>query len=157
MNTPTVRPAQPADLPALARMWYEKVALQQQADRWLRFAPDAETRWQAAAAAWLTDDTLALLVADAPDGLAGYALVRLQPGTPGLLPETLGVLSDMALDTHHYRGGVGRLLVNAAQAWLAARGVHQLTVSVSRRSAVEQAFWRSLGAQEWMDGLWMTF
>jgi GNAT superfamily N-acetyltransferase len=138
-------------------MWYEKAALQQQTDRWLRFAPDAEGRWQAAAAEWLTDARTALLVADAPDGLAGYALVRLQPGTPGLLPETLGVLADMALDTHRYRGGVGRTLVNAAQTWLVARGIRQMTVSVSRRSAVEQAFWRSLGAKEWMDGLWMTF
>jgi len=157
MLTPTVRPAQPSDLPALARLWYEKTVLQQQADSRLRFAPDAEAHWQAVAAGWLNDDHTVLLVALDGTELAGYAVVRIESGAPGLLPERVGVLLDMALDTHRYRGGVGRGLVSAAHAWLRHRGIDQLTVAVSRRSAVEQAFWRSLGAREWMDYLWMTF
>ena len=157
MLTPTVRPGQPADLPALARLWYEKTVLQQQADPRLRFAPDAEARWLSVAAGWLTDANTALLVAVDGAAPAGYAVVRVEPGAPGLLPERVGVLLDMALDTHRYRGGVGRGLVSAAHDWLRHRGVGQLTVAVARGSAVEQAFWRSLGAREWMDCLWMTF
>lgn len=156
MTLTTVRPADPADLPMLARMWYEKTVLQQQADPRLRFAPDAEARWQSAAAGWLRDADTAVLVADDGGQPAGYTIVRVQPGTPGLLPDCVGVLVDMALDTHRYRGGVGRELVAAARAWLAARGATQMTIVVSQRSAVEQAFWRSLGAREWMDCLWMT-
>lgn len=154
--TPTVRPAQTADLPLLARMWYEKTVLQQQANPRLRFAPDAEVRWRQAAAAWLADADTALLVAVDADTPVGYTVVRVQAGTPGLLPDCVGVLVDMALDTHRYRGGVGRSLVAAARDWLQSRGAAQWTIMVSQRSAIEQAFWRSLGAQEWMDCLWMT-
>jgi GNAT superfamily N-acetyltransferase len=141
----------------LARMWYEKTVLQQQADARLRFVPDAEARWQAAAAGWLDDRRMAVLVAQEADACVGYVVVRVEPGPPGLMPERLGVLQDMALDTHRYRGGIGRGLIAGAEDWLRGQGVQQLTVAVSRRSAVEQAFWRSLGAREWMDCLWMTF
>lgn len=154
--TPTVRPAHAADLPSLARMWYEKTVLQQQANPRLRFAPDAERRWQQAAAAWLNDADMAVLVAMDDDAPVGYTVVRAQAGAPGLLPDCVGVVVDMALDTHRYRGGVGRRLVDAAREWLQSRGAAHMTVAVSQRSAVEQAFWRSLGAQEWMDCLWMT-
>jgi len=138
-------------------MWYEKTVLQQQADSRLRFAPDAEARWQTAASGWLHEAGLALLVAVDADQPVGYAAVRVEAGAPGLLPEHVGVLVDMGLDTHRYRGGVGRALVSAAQDWLRDHGAAQMTVAVSRRSAVEQAFWRSLGAREWMDSLWMRF
>lgn len=155
--TPVIRSAHSTDLPLLARLWYEKTVLQQQADPRLRFAPDAEKRWQHAAAGWIADADSEILVAEDSLQPVGYTVVRVQPGAPGLLPECVGVLVDMALDTHRYRGGVGRALVGSARTWLQERGVARLMITVSQRSAVEQAFWRSLGAREWMDTLWMTF
>lgn len=156
MQTLTVRAATPDDLPDLAALWYENTVLQQQADPRIRIAPGGEQVWARAAARWLDEPTTALLVAQGT-AIAGYLLARVQPGTPGLLPERMGVIAEMAIDLHGYHGGAGRHLFDGARAWFAAQDVHEVVIMVSRRHAVEQAFWRALGAKDWTDCLLMTF
>jgi len=152
-----VRSATPADVSHLAQLWYEKTVLLQQADPRVRMAENAHERWMAAACAWLEQPLVALLIADDDGEVAGYIVARVEPGPPGLLPEKRGVIADIAVDAHRYRPGVARRLVQAAQSWLAEQNVHEMLVNAPRRDAVAQAFWRSLGAREWMDGLWMKF
>lgn len=154
METVTVRPARPSDLPRLAHLWYEKTVLQQQVERRIRIAPDGRDRWTAAAADWLEDSSRVVLVAEREE-VVGYVIARVQPSPPGLLPERMGVIEDMAIDAHGYHPGVGRSLYRAARDWLTGQGVEGMVVGISRRYAVEQAFWRAMGATEWMDWLWM--
>lgn len=157
MRALIIRPATPTDIPYLAHLWYEKIVLLQQADPRWQMAAQARERWMAAACEWLETQTTTLLVADDNGSAAGYILVSITPGLPGLLPEQRGLVSDIAIDAHRYRAGIGRSLVQAAQNWLAQRDVRQMVVMTPRRDTVTQAFWRSLGAREWMDGLWMKF
>lgn len=153
----TVRPATTTDIPRLALLWYEKTVLQQQADPRLRLAPDAAAKWSAAAQGWLEDETRAVFVASSADLPVGYLVAAVENNAPGLLPERIGTLLDLALDAHGYHAGAGRALVNAARDWLRAQGIEQAKVTISRRHAVEQAFWRALGAKDWFDCLWMKF
>jgi ribosomal protein S18 acetylase RimI-like enzyme len=144
------RAATLADIPILVELWYERALLQQ-----LQLAPDARDRWAAAASTWLGEKDTAIFVAENDDQLLGYVVGRVQPASPGLIPEWQGVITEIAIDVHHYHGGVGRLLVNAIQTWLRSRNMEQFLVSVPHRSPLEQAFWRGLGAVRWMEVLWI--
>jgi GNAT superfamily N-acetyltransferase len=156
MQTSSIRTAITDDLPVLAHLWYEKMVMQQQTDQRLRLAPDGREKWIAALQGWLLEPSYAVFVCEADAAVIGYLIVRIQPNPPGLLPAQSGVIVEAAIDAHRYHGGVGRGLVEAARGWLRQQGVEQLLIDIPRRSAVEQAFWRALGAKEWIDRLWMT-
>jgi GNAT superfamily N-acetyltransferase len=144
-----IRAAVSTDLPQLAQIWQEKIVLQ--ADS--RFTPAAQ-RWIASASAWLTDPRCVVLTAEADGQPVGYAVGWIQPMS-GLEGDAVGVITELAIDAHSYHAGVGRALADALRAWYAERGVSAIAAWASRRSAVEQAFWRSIGALDWMECLWI--
>ena len=84
----------------------------------------------------------------------GYVVGQLQP-MPGMAPEQIGLIIDIALDAHGYHGGAGRELVSALTDWFSAHNADHMAVCTPHFDAVGQAFWRSLGASEWMDILWI--
>jgi ribosomal protein S18 acetylase RimI-like enzyme len=145
------RPATPADLPVLVEFWHERALLQQ-----ARLAADARERWMKAASIWLQNPDVGMFVGLNDDGHPlGYIVGQIQPSSPGVLPERQGLISEIAVDAHHYHQGAARLLVDAVRAWFQSRQIEHFLVTVSQRSAVEQAFWRGLGAVKWMEILWI--
>lgn len=155
MRDITIRRAAAADLPELSRLWYEKRTVQQQFDRRLTLAADGRATWERSSLSWLEDPRCAIFVGVGDSGLFGFVVGWIQPNPPGLVPEVIGTITDIALDAHAYRGGLGRALVNALRDWFAEQRVADVVAYVPYRQAVEQAFWRSLGAVEWMDILWL--
>jgi ribosomal protein S18 acetylase RimI-like enzyme len=155
MQTVTIRPALPDDLPDLAHLWHEKMILTAQFDPHLRLAPDAMAQWIQAASGWIASIDCHLLVAHYNHDCVGYIIGRVQDAPPGLLPVKVGSVVEMAVDAHARLGGVGSLLMDDLRKWFAEQGVEQVTALVARRNAVEQAFWRAQGAAEWADILWM--
>ena len=150
-----IRAAAPGDIPGMARLWQEKTVVQQQTDRRYRLAPDAEARWSQAVAAWLDDAHVAVFVAERQSELVGYVVVRSQASPPGLLPEQVGVVVDMAVGLHSNQNGLGRQLWDAARTWFTAQGLTRVLAQVPRHVPVEQAFWRAMGAVDAVDVLWM--
>jgi GNAT superfamily N-acetyltransferase len=155
MQAVTIRSAKPADIPEMARLWYEKMVLQQQFDRRFVVLPDGRMRWMAQVEQWLLDSECAIFVAERVGGLIGYIIVWIQTGPPGLAPEYIGVVTDLTIEAHGQQGGAGRLLLQPVREWLGTLGVSNVIAHVPRRQAVEQAFWRALGATEWLDALWL--
>lgn len=150
MSDLIIRPAAETDLFELSRLWYEKAVLQE-ADQRFKLLPDGRAQWTAAVRRRLHDPEVATLVAESDGFIYGYIIGACQDGPPGFSPVKLCVITDMTLDLHRYHGGVGRALVEAVRAWGAAQGAGLLVAQSLHRSAVEQAFWRSLGATEWID------
>ncbi|MBK8025624.1 MAG: hypothetical protein IPK19_30590 [Chloroflexi bacterium] len=120
-------------------------------------SPSAVTEWTAGIVALLSDTRAVALTALADDqSYAGY-VVGWEPPV-GLLPAVgsrVGLIGDLVIDMHRYRGGVARALVAALRAQFAARGVNRLVALSARRHVTGQAFWRSVGGVEWMDGFWL--
>lgn len=145
----TVRVALATDIPALADLWLEKMILQ--ADP--RATPSPE-RWSDAAIGWLDDERCVVLAAERDGQLVGCIVGWIQP-LPGYPSDQLGMITELAIDAHRYQQGVGRALVDALRAWFDERGVTAMAVLSSRRLAVDQAFWRSVGAVDWMELLWI--
>ncbi len=159
----TIRAASVTDLPALASLWHEKMILQtvaqpaakaQRASPAPQSADDARAAWVANIETRLTDPQFALFSADHDGVLVGYVAGSLFP-LPGLSPAHVGLITEIALDAHGYHGGVGRALVEALRAWFKTQAVVQIAVWSPRNDVVGQAFWRSLGAGEWVELLWL--
>ncbi len=108
----------------------------------------------AAAAVWLNDPRCGCFAAVDDGEPVGYIVGWLQP-VPGIVPGQIGLVSEIAIDAHGYYGGAGRELAGRLRAWFAERGAQQMAVVTPHFDAVSQAFWRSFGAAEWMDILWI--
>ena len=126
-----------------------------QVDHRTALAPNARELWMAAAQKWLDEARCGFFAAERDGDVIGYVVGWLQP-MPGLMPEQIGLITEMAIDAHGYHGGVGRGLVSALRDWFSAQGAKQTVVWAAHFDAVSQAFWRSLGAAEWVDVLWIN-
>lgn len=148
----TIRTATETDLLALAHLWHEKMLLQAHSRTTL--AANARFQWVDAAKSWLGDSRCGFFAAERDEEVIGYIVGWLQP-MPGFSPEQIGLVTEIAIDAHGYHGGAGRQLVTALRGWFVAQGATQTAVWTPHYDAVAQAFWRSLGAAEWMDVLWI--
>ncbi|MCC6612069.1 MAG: hypothetical protein IT320_01260 [Anaerolineae bacterium] len=154
MNQLSTRLANPDDLPLLSGIWYDKAVLLAQQDARLQLAPHARAAWEHVVAAWLDDAEVAVVVVEDAGTPCGYIVGRVQV-LPGMLHDRLGAVVDLSLDLHDYHPGAGRALVEALRLWFNQHGIDQMIVQVHRQSAIEQAFWRSLGSSRWMEWLWI--
>ncbi len=151
-NMLTIRATTVNDLSVLSQLWYEQRVLQ--LDRRVLPAVDARDQWAAAAKSWLHEPRCGLFSADNDGTLVGGIVGWLQP-LPGLVPGQIGLITELVIDTHGYHGGAGRALVGTLRDWFAGQGAAQTAIWTLRADAVAQAFWRSMGATEWVDILWL--
>jgi L-amino acid N-acyltransferase YncA len=147
LATMNIRVAQPDDIAALVLLWRDKRALLAQTDARFTDTPQIEKDFER----WLQDPNCAVFVGmNAQGRIMGYVIGCLPSGLHGV-----GMVADVALEMHSYQKGLARDLLAPLRDWFAERGVRQVIAAVPRRSAVEQAFWRAMGAAEWMDLLWV--
>lgn len=155
MDPVTIRLATPNDLIDLADMWYENRLIQQQSDPRLTVVSGAKAKWIAEATLWLSNTRCSIWAAFRGDNLAGYAVAWLQDMPPGMQPDCVGCITDIAVDPHNPSGGASQILLNAARGWFLEHGVENLIATVPHRQPVQQAFWRGQGARTWMDLMWL--
>ncbi len=155
MDQITVRLATANDLIGLSEMWYENKAIQQQSDARVTINVGAKAKWIADATLWLSNARCSIWMASRNDNLAGYLIAWLQDMPPGVQPDCVGCITDMAVDPHTPSGGASQLLLNAARDWFLEQGIKNLIATVPHRQPVQQAFWRGQGARTWMDLMWL--
>lgn len=152
MNTVSTRLATRFDLPRLAELQSERFDLLGQADARFALIHHSATLWTD----WLLDERCAIYVAEHDGVLVGYVVGWISLELPGILPPRAGVITELVLDAHSYHGGTGRLLLNTLRDWFQRQGMQQVIACVPRSQAVEQAFWRAVGAAELLDWMWVT-
>ncbi len=147
-----VRPAQPDDLDAVARLWESLVEYHRQLDADLPpAAPQGARRYARQLLDRLDDPMTRVLVADADGEVVGYVLGVVVDLAPQMFQqEASGFLADIYVDQSYRRQGVGRALVETLIAWFAQRGLHYYEWHVAARNQESLAFWRSLGGREVM-------
>jgi GNAT superfamily N-acetyltransferase len=120
------------------------VILGQSDSRLTHNQPTAQ-QWIEQARSLIADPNAVVLVAMPDSGTpAGYVIGAVDDAQRGLI-------RDIALDAHRYHAGLGRRLVTTVRGWFADHEAAPVLVNVPRFHAVEQAFWRALGAREWKD------
>ncbi len=141
-----IRRAQAADLDAAAELWYQRMAMLRESASWIKFAPDAIDSWRRRALIWIDDAEVAFHVAEADGRIIGLAVVAGKAGEPGLCPERIGVLLELAVDLHQPHSGLSGCLIEAAESWLRSRDITILEIAAPASYPVEDAFWRAQGA-----------
>lgn len=153
----TIRPISHEDLSTLSSLWLEQTSLLSQVDHRHTPLPDGLEQWLTGMRTLLDDlQSIALVALDEDGGYAGYITAWEPPvGLVSALDRRIGMIGDVVIDMHRYRGGAARQLVSAVRDGFSERGVTQLVVISPQRHVVGQAFWRSMGAVKWMELFWL--
>ena len=138
-----VRKAQKNDINRLLDLWEERQILLHQADhRFANYVTDRNVL-QTALLRNMDQDANSVLIAVHDDQQVGFIIGE-------ITSDRDGKIIVMALDAHKYHAGVGRQLYHAIRAYFESAGVSFIVAMVPRFHAVEQAFWRSMGGQEFI-------
>jgi len=150
-----VRKAIPQDANELQRLWQERkdVYLKQAVSA--QFPIKSAEEWQAVMLNWLTREDAQVLVADRDGQLIGYMVGWIRENLPLLHPERYGLVSEMSVDGHCKQGGVGTAMLDGMKQWFKSHQLEYVQVLVPRVQPSEQAFWRSVGARQYVDYLWV--
>jgi len=141
----SIRAAQQEDFADIARMLHE---LTRQMHSW---EPEFRPRALGLTPALIADrlaaaDTLNLVAVKA--GIcAGFAAASFHAneGSDFVFPHTRVWLSLLVVDTHARRGGIGRGLFAAVEAWAEQRGADSMALNVFSKNQTAQSFYQALG------------
>jgi ribosomal protein S18 acetylase RimI-like enzyme len=148
----TIRRATPADLPALGRLGALLVREHHDFDP-KRFIPaTSETE---AGYAWylgtqLEVTNVAVMVAEENGDVVGYTYAGLEGRDYMALRGPAGALYDIVVDPAKRRRGIGRLLIDAALAFLKDLGAPRVVLSTATRNDAAQHLFESVGFRRTM-------
>ena len=150
----TLRQARPEDLEEVLRLWVGMVEFHADQDPALRMRTDPEAleSMRTYLRTGLESPDSRILVAEIPDapGLAGFLFAHIRTISPLAVPSTAGFISDIYVDDHLRRHGIGRELFLAARDWFRERGQLIIRLNAAAANPTSQAFWRALGMRELM-------
>ena len=149
---PIVRRATGADLPAIGRRGALLIAEHHDFDarRFLAVRPRTPVDYANFLSTQIDDPDVVVLVADEGGNVIGYAYAAIEGYDYMSLRGPAGVLHDVIVDPALRRRGVGRLLVDAALAYLKSRGAPRVVLSTAVQNERAQQLFASLGFRRTM-------
>ena len=152
MSAVTVRPAARADLPAIGRLGALLVRLHHEFDprRFIAAAPRTEDAYASFLGSQLAAPHVVVLVAERDGEVLGYSYAGVEGYDYMSLRGPAGVLYDIVVDPAHRGHGVGRVLLDATLAALAARGAPRVVLSTAERNEPAQRLFDRAGFRRTM-------
>ena len=152
--TPTpVRPAQRADLPAVAALWAALLDSHAALDPVFALRAGAAAALEGEVVRAFEDPDTALFVAEAEDRVVGFCAAHFERG-PALARESCRAeITELVVESAACRRGIGRGLAESALDWARRRGAVRVEVRVAARNEAGQAFWRGIGFGAFVDVL----
>jgi ribosomal protein S18 acetylase RimI-like enzyme len=149
---PIIRRATPADLPGVGRLGALLVKEHHDFDprRFLPARPGTPEGYASFISTQLEDPDVAVLVADDDGDVIGYAYAASEGYDYMALRGPAGVLHDIIVGPEHRGRGVGRLLLEAALAFLRSRGVPRVVLSTAERNEAAQRLFERMGFRRTM-------
>ena len=151
-ETVTVRPATPADLPALGRLGALLVRLHHafDAQRFIPPLPNLEALYGAYLGEQSAEPNVVVLVAERDGVVLGYTYAGVEGAEYMALRGPAGVLYDIVVDPAARGQGVGRTLLDATLAALASRGVPRAVLMTAAQNAPAQRLFARAGFRQTM-------
>lgn len=142
-----IRPASPADLPAIGRLGALLVRTHHDFDprRFIAPSPDTEDRYGWFLGTQLKKPNVIILVADRDGKVIGYTYSGVEGNDYMALRGPAGVVYDIVVDPDHRKQGVGRMLLDATLEALKARGVPRVVLSTAKRNSDAQRLFDRAG------------
>ncbi len=148
----TIRPATPADLPALGRLGALLVRMHHDFDpeRFIAAMPGTEEAYASFLGAQLEDPNVVVLVAERNGEVVGYTYAGAEGWDYMSLRGPAGVLHDIVVDPAQRGHGVGRMLLDATLAALKARGMPRVVLSTAAGNESAQRLFARAGFRRTM-------
>ena len=148
----SVRPARHDDMRAVGRLGALLVRLHHDFDpqRFLAASPQTEFGYGSFLGSQLSDPEVIVLVAEREGKVVGYTYAGLEGTDYMSLRGPAGVLYDIVVDPAHRGHGIGRKLLDATLATLAARGSPRVVLSTAERNATAQRLFDHAGFRRTM-------
>ena len=145
--TPVIRRAKQTDLPWIGRLGALLVEAHHAFDsrRFLAATGRTKDAYAAYLGTQLDAPGAAVFVAEEDGEVIGYAYVAAESYDYMALRGPAGVLHDIIVDPERRRGGVGRLLLEAALGFVLERGLTQIVLATAERNDAAQRFFASVG------------
>jgi ribosomal protein S18 acetylase RimI-like enzyme len=147
-----IRPAAPADLPALGRLGALLVRTHHDFDpvRFIAPVPQTEHLYASFLARQLGEPNIVILVAERDGEVLGYTFAGVEGPDYMALRGPAGVLYDIVVDPARRGHGVGRMLLDATLAALGARGAPRVVLSTAERNESAQRLFARAGFRRTM-------
>ena len=142
-----IRPALPADLPAIGRLGTLLVQTHHDFDAARFIAPTANTPQGYAnfLGTQLKEERVIILAAEREGAVVGYVYAGLEGMDYMALRGPAGAIYDVVVDSAARRQGVGRLLLNAAIERLKEMGAPQVVLSTAAKNEEAQRLFAKAG------------
>jgi ribosomal protein S18 acetylase RimI-like enzyme len=149
---PLIRPAAPADLPAIGRLGALLVRIHHGFDpqRFIEAMPQTEQLYASFLGTQLQRPNIIILVAERDGEVLGYTYAGVEGNDYMALRGPAGVLHDIVVDPPHRAQGVGRMLLDATLAALRARGAPRVVLSTAERNESAQRLFARAGFRRTM-------
>jgi ribosomal protein S18 acetylase RimI-like enzyme len=147
-----IRRATRADLPALGRLGAHLMAVHYEFDRRRFLAPtgDPEAGYAHFLGSQIDADDATVLVAERAGAVAGYVYAGIEPLSWKELRDTAGFVHDLVVDPAARRAGIAGALMDAAIAWVRARGVRSVMLWTAAPNEGAQRLFEQLGFRRTM-------
>ncbi len=149
---PTIRPAAPADLPAIGRLGALLVRTHHDFDpeRFIAATPRTEYGYASFLGSQLEEPSVIVLVAERGGEVVGYTYAGVEGTDYMSLRGPAGALYDIVVDPAHREHGIGRALLDATLAELQARGAPRAVLSTAERNESAQRLFARAGFRRTM-------
>jgi len=150
-----VRAAKAADEREILRLIRAELLTQEAADPRFTLRPDASDRYAVYFRDRLRDLDSAVFVAEEGGRLVGMLVAAVRRQETLFELRRFGYVSDLVVQPESRRGGIGRRLHERAVSWFRTLGIDVVRLHVAARSDGARAFWKSLGAAEFLTEMWI--
>jgi ribosomal protein S18 acetylase RimI-like enzyme len=143
----TIRPAKPADLPAVGRLGALLVAQHHEFDpkRFIAATPQTERAYASFLGSQLEEPKTVVLVADRDGEVLGYTYAGVEGYDYMSLRGPAGALHDIVVDPVHRGHGIGGMLLDATLAALEERGAPRTVLSTAVQNDSAQRLFARAG------------
>jgi ribosomal protein S18 acetylase RimI-like enzyme len=147
-----IRPATKADLPALGRLGALLVRAHYDfdRDRFMEPRPNVENGYAWFLGTQLTDENVAVFVAERDGRVVGYVYAGIEPQSWKELREEAGFIHDIVVSQQERRAGIAAALIREAIGWLRARGMPRVMLWTAAENAGAQQLFARLGFRRTM-------
>lgn len=98
----------------------------------------------------LEEEDVTVMVAERDGAVIGYVYAAVEPRDWMSLRDSAGVVHDVIVDPEHRQSGAGRMLLDAALAFLKSRGAPRVVLETAERNEPAQRLFASAGFRRTM-------
>ena len=138
------------DLDQIAGLWLELANHINPLDGFYQIAPDARAKYTDYLRRVFGDRDHMVFVADAGEGLAGFAMGRVNRNPSVVVPDRVGYIENVFIQSDKRRSGIGKALCERLLEWFRGKRITHVELFYQTENSGAAAFWHRMGFRTWL-------